>query len=91
MHLACGRRILPWFSPKEEADQAESAAKRSLGREGSASTRPENSPNKAHRADRGGETRKKEKRFTPSLHDCPGLETGGAALGGRRKMGFRGG
>lgn len=60
--MACGRRILPWFSPKEEeADQTESAAKISLGREGSSSTRPENSPNKAHRADLVRETQKKGK------------------------------
>lgn len=60
--MACGRRILPWFSPKEEeADQAESAAKSSLGREGSSSTRPENSPNKAHRADLIGRRERREK------------------------------
>lgn len=61
-YLACGRRILPWFSPKEEeADQAESAAKSSLGRESSSSSRPENSPNKAYHADPAGRSERREK------------------------------
>lgn len=61
LYLACGGRTLPRFSPKEEAaDQAESAATRSLGpTEGGSSTRQENSPNKAHRAGRAGEPGRK--------------------------------
>ncbi|XP_029794635.1 uncharacterized protein LOC115291284 [Suricata suricatta] len=43
-----------------------------------------------HSARTGWGDAKEGKRFTPTLRHCLGLETGGAALRGRIKMGFRG-
>lgn len=91
-YLACGRLLLR-FSPKEEeADQAESAAKRSLGRKGKRLVHAAGELTEQSTARSGWGDGKEGGRFSPALHHCPGLETGGAALllRGRRKMGFRG-
>lgn len=60
--MACGRRILPGFQPVEKADPAGNSETALAGKERGQSTRPENSPNKAHRG-AGGDTRKEGERF----------------------------
>lgn len=91
-YLACGRRILG-FSPKEEeAGQTESAATRSLGLEGTRLVHAAEELTEQSTARTGWGDGKEGERFTPALHHCLELETGGAVLLfiGRRRMGFRG-
>lgn len=90
-YLACGRRLL-WFSPKEEAGQAESAATRSLGLERRRLVHAAGELTEQSTARTGWGDGKEGNRFTPALHHWLGQLTGGAVLLliGRRKMGFRG-
>lgn len=77
-YLAGGRRILG-FSPKEEeAGQTESAATRSLGLEGTPLVHAAEELTEQSTARTGWGDRKEGERFTPALHHCLELETGGA-------------